>query len=121
MKIVGALVIAILLWSASAVASQQRLDCVLTDTIGQPGSESRAIAIVFDEAANTLAVQAADNNYNFTTVSISNVSISAQYDDISLGLDRSSLGLVWQQYATDQVSTEYGKCRRSAIPAAGAH
>ena len=121
MKIVSALAVSTLFWSASAGASPQRLDCVLTDTVGQPGSESRAIAIVFDDASNTLAAQAADKNYNFTTVSISNVSISAQYDDISLGLDRSSLGLVWQQYGTDQVSTEYGKCRRSVAPTVEAH
>jgi len=120
MKTTGVLAISILFYCASAVASPQRLDCVLTDTPGQPASESRTVVIVFDETANSLAAQVAGQNYNFTTVSISNVSISAQYDDISLGLDRSGLGLVWQKYGT-AVSTEYGKCQRNAAPAAEVH
>lgn len=116
--IVGTALIAILVPAAASATSQQ-LDCVLTDTAGQLGSENRPIVISFDEDAKSLKAQEANQNYSFSTVSISNVSISGEDGNISVGIDRSSLGLVWQQFGADKVVTEFGQCRRSNPPAAG--
>jgi hypothetical protein len=94
----------------------QQFDCVLTDTGTQPGSKSRALAIVFDETAKTLSAQDGRQNFSFTSVSISNVAVNGTTDNISIGIDRSSLGIVWQKYDSTNVVTEYGKCRRSGHP-----
>ena len=105
--------------AGASATGQQQLDCVLTDTGTQPGSENRAIAVVFDEAAKSLSAQDGSRNFSFTTVSISNVAINGANDSVSIGIDRSSLGIVWQKYGSTVVVTEYGKCRRSGHPAAG--
>ena len=105
-------------WTAGASAAPQQLDCVLTDTDAQPGSESRQIVIVFDEDAKTVKAQDGSQSYSFSSVSISNVSISGNVDSVSLGIDRSSLGIVWQQYGADKVVTEFGQCRRTDHPTA---
>ncbi len=96
----------------AASAAPQQLDCVLTDTAAQPGSESRPVVIVFDADVKTLNVKDSSRSYSFSNVSISNVSINGEADSVSLGIDRSSLGIVWQQYAASKVVTEYGKCRQ---------
>jgi hypothetical protein len=90
----------------------RQLDCVLTDTEAKPGSESRPIVIVFDEDAKTLTAKEGDHIYS----SISQVSINGLDDNVSLGIDRSALGIVWQQYEMDQVRTEYGKCHPVRAP-----
>ena len=103
--------------SASASADERRLDCILTDRDGQPGSESRPIVVTFDEHDKTMTAQEDDgHSYSFTKVSISNVAISGHAGNISLGIDRSSLGIVWQQYGADEVRTEYGHCRAAQPP-----
>jgi len=99
--------------AGASVAAPSQLRCVLTDTATRPGSENRPLIVEFDEAAATLTAQDDDRRYAFRNVSISNVSINGQTDNVSLGIDRSSLGIVWQRYATDSVVTEYGRCRRS--------
>jgi hypothetical protein len=104
-------------WSAEDVsATPQQLDCVLTDTEAHPHSESRPIVVVFDQDRRTLTAKEGSRNYSFRNVSISNVSISGRTDDVSLGIDRSSLGIVWQQYGADKVRTEYGQCRLAPAP-----
>jgi len=113
--IVNALTIAFA-WSVGASATPQQLDCVLTDTEAKPGSESRPIVIVFDEDAKTLTAKEGDHSYSFSKISISQVSINGLDDNVSLGIDRSALGIVWQQYETDQVRTEYGKCHPVRAP-----
>jgi hypothetical protein len=113
--IVSALTIAFA-WSVGASATPQQLDCVLTDTEAKPGSESRPIVIVFDEDAKTLTAKEGDHSYSFSKISISQVSINGLDDNVSLGIDRSALGIVWQQYETDQVRTEYGKCHPVRAP-----
>jgi len=65
---------------------------------------------VFDEDARTVTAEEGGQTYNLKKVSISNVSINGAADNISLGIDRSSFGIVWQQYRADKVSTEYGHC-----------
>jgi hypothetical protein len=104
-------------WSAEEVsATPQRLDCVLTDTEAHPRSQSRPIVVVFDHDKKTLTAKEGSRNYSFRNVSISNVSINGQTDNVSLGIDRSSLGIVWQQYGADKVRTEYGQCRLVPAP-----
>ena len=98
-------------WSSSAATAPQQLDCVLTDTPARPGSENRAVTVVYDENDKTLTAEAAGRRYSFSKVTITYIAISGQADDISLGIDRSSLGIVWQQYEADKVNTEYGHCR----------
>lgn len=99
-------------WIEPSAAAQQ-LDCVLTDTAEQLGSENRTIVVVFDESAKTLKAQDGSQNYSFSNVSISNIAISGDVNSVSVGIDRSSLGIVWQHYATDKVVTEFGHCRQS--------
>ncbi len=117
--IVVTALIAVLAPTAASAAPQQ-LDCVLTDTETQPGSESRAIAVVFDEDAKTLQAQDGSQHFSFSNISISNVAINGEADSVSLGIDRSSLGIVWQQYAVSKVVIEYGQCRQPDHPAADA-
>jgi hypothetical protein len=85
----------------------------LTDTEGKPGSENRPIVVVFDVDAKTVTAKDGANSYSFSKVSISNVSVDGAADSISLGIDRSSFGIVWQQYGADKVSTEFGQCHPS--------
>lgn len=113
--LVGAMMMA-LASIVGAYAAPTRLDCVLTDTEAQPGSESRPISVVFDETSKTLTAEDGGQSYSFTKVSISNVAINGQADSISLGIDRSSLGIVWQQYGADKVRTEYGRCHLASAP-----
>ena len=106
----------VLVWTAAASAAPQQFDCVLTDTDGKPGSENRPIVVLFDVDAKTVTAKDGANSYSFSKVSISNVSIDGAADSVSLGIDRSSFGIVWQQYGTDKVSTEYGQCHSAQSP-----
>lgn len=105
-------------WTVEALAAPQQLNCILTDTETQPGSESRPIVVVFDEDAKTLTAKDGDHTYSFSKISISNVSINGLGDTVSLGVDRSSFGIVWQQYGggADKATTEFGHCQRAAAP-----
>ena len=107
---------AVCAWSSDACAVPQRLDCILADTEGHSQSEKRPIVVVFDEDKSTLTADEGSRIYSFIKVSISNVSINGQADNVSLGIDRSSLGIVWQQYGADKVRTEYGRCHPVSSP-----
>jgi hypothetical protein len=102
--------ISLVAWIEASAAAQE-FDCVLTDTAEQLGSENRTIVVVFDESAKTLRAQDGSQRYSLTNVSISTIAISGDVDSVSVGIDRSSLGIVWQQYAADKVVTEFGHCR----------
>ena len=106
----------VLAWTAVASAVPQRLDCVLTDKEASPASENRPVAIMFDEDAKTVTAEADGQTYSLEKVSISEVSINGTADSISLGIDRSSFGIVWQQYGADKVSAEYGQCHPAQSP-----
>ena len=106
----------VLVWTAAASAAPQRLDCVLTDKEASPASESRPVVVVFDEDAKTVTAEAGGQTYSLEKVSISNISINGAADSVSLGIDRSSFGIVWQQYGADKVSTEYGQCHQTRSP-----
>jgi hypothetical protein len=96
--------------NAAALAAPQQFDCVLTDTKAKPGSEHRPVAVIFDEDAKTLTATAGDRSYGFAKVTMTYIAISGQTDDASVGIDRSALGIVWQQYAAGKVTTEFGHC-----------
>lgn len=99
--------------AAGASAAPQQLNCVLASS-AQPAPNTKPIVVVFDDTAKTLQAQAKGQSYAFSDVSISNVAISGDVDDVSLGIDRSSLGMVWQEYASDRVTTQYGQCRANS-------
>ena len=103
-------------WTAGASAAPQQLDCVLTDTDGRPHSENRAISIVFDQDKKTLTAEEDGKDYRFERVSISNVSINGSTENVTVGIDRSSLGIVWQRYDPGAVRTEFGHCQRTRSP-----
>lgn len=99
--------------SIEASAAGQRFDCVLTDTSEELASENRVIVVVFDGSAKTLKTHDGSQSHSFNNVSISNIAISGDVDNVSVGIDRSSLGIVWQQYAANKVVTEFGHCRQA--------
>lgn len=101
-------------WSGSAAGAPQQLDCLLTDTPSRPGSENRPVTVFFDENNKTLSAEVAGRSYSFSEVTITYIAISGHADDISVGIDRSSLGIVWQQYEAGRANTEYGHCRAAA-------
>jgi hypothetical protein len=111
-----AIIVLALALGAEASATPQRLDCVLTDSETKPQSENRPVVVVFDEDKRTVTAEEGSHMYSFVKVSISNVSINGQADGVSLGIDRSSLGIVWQQYDADKVRTEYGRCHPGQAP-----
>jgi hypothetical protein len=97
-------------------AAPRRLDCVLTDTPTKPQSENRPIVVVFDVDVGSLTADEDNHTRRFGNVSISSATINGQDDEISVGIDRSSLGIVWQQYNAGKVHTEYGFCHPSKPP-----
>jgi len=102
-----------------AGAAPQQISCILTDTADQLRSESRPVVIIFDDVAKTLKAQEGSHSYTFGNVSVSNVAISGDVDNVILGIDRSSLGIVWQQYQSDKATIEFGQCRISTPPVVG--
>jgi hypothetical protein len=103
-------------WVALALAAPQRLDCVLTDTDTQRGGEKRAIAIEFDEANKTITLDENGRARPLRDVAISNSSMSGGVDGISIGVDRSSLRVVFQAYGAESVANEFGRCTAAAPP-----
>jgi hypothetical protein len=75
--------------------------------------------VVFDDEAKTLQAQSGPKTYRFSDVSISNVAISGDAGAVSVGIDRSSLGMVWQRYTSEKPTIEYGQCQKTAASAAG--
>jgi hypothetical protein len=103
---------------ASAATASEQLTCTLTDTVAQPGAQSRPMTIIVDDAANTLKAQEGEQTYTFRDVSISSVSISGHADDISLGIDRSSFGVVFQSYGAGKTAAiEFGRCQPASSKA----
>lgn len=98
-------------------AEPQELRCTLNNSGGAPSAQNEPITVTFDDSAKTLQAQLAGRSYNFADVSISNVAISGDVGTVSLAIDRSSLGLMWQQYGADKVTTEYGQCRQNSASA----
>jgi hypothetical protein len=112
-KIIVTALVTVWAWATDAAATPQQLSCVLTGIAAQSGSEIQPIIIMFDESAKTLNAKMGSQSYSLSNVSISPISISGDDSSLSLGIDRSSLSMVWQQYAADKVVTEYGQCRQN--------
>jgi hypothetical protein len=112
--IIGTAVSIVLLDTARGAEGPQQLDCILTDINAKPGSESRPVIVTFNEANQSLTAKENGHEYGFTNVSITYIAISGQADDVSLGIDRSSLGIIWQHYGPDKVTAEFGHCRAAA-------
>ncbi len=72
--------------------------------------------MTFDEDNKSLTAEEGGRSYSFTKVTISYIAISGHADDVSLGIDRSSLGIVWQRYGTDKVTSEFGRCQPAKTP-----
>lgn len=111
--VMGGLASAAVFVSTVVASATQRLECVLTDTAGRLGAENRPIIVTFDEDQKALQALVGSQSYNFSRVSISTVSISGQSGETSLGIDRSSLGIVWQQYGPEQPVIEFGHCHEA--------
>jgi hypothetical protein len=94
-----------------SAAAPQQLHCVLTPS--QTVTQNQSIVVVFDDHAKTLQAQSGTQTYNFSDVSISNVAISGNAGVVSLGIDRSSLGMVWQQYTAEKPTIDYGQCQKN--------
>jgi hypothetical protein len=97
-------------------AAPQQLTCVVTDGSAQSGTQNQSFVVAFDQDAKTLQAHVGNQNYNFDHVSISNVAIGGDVGSVSLGIDRSSLGMVWQQYGADMLSIQYGQCHAGSAP-----
>ena len=119
--ILGALS-AVLLLPAGAVAAPKRLDCSLTllETRAGPKSdqsaESRSMMIVFDEEAQALTLYQGASVQALGRVTITQSSMSGAVGEITLGIDRSSWGIVFQTYGSDSMRAEFGECNLSAEP-----
>ena len=109
---------AVLIWTANAAAAPQQLDCALNSTRAAAAAQTSTIVVRFDQDAKTLQAQTASQIYSFGNVSISTVAISGSVGTVSLGIDRSSFGLVWQQYAPDKAMIMFGQCRTNPGPVA---
>lgn len=101
-------------WPCTSPAAPQQLTCVLNIAGGAASAQNEPLTVIFDDSAGTLQTQRGDRSYSFTDVSISNVAISGDVGALSIGIDRSSLGLVWQQYGSDNATIAYGQCRQSS-------
>lgn len=113
-----AAIAAVTAWPSDAPAAPQQLVCALSNAGETQSSANQSITVIFDDTAKTLLAQEGSQNYSFGDVSISNIAISGSIAAVSLGIDRSSLGMVWQQYEPDKVITQFGQCRSNPEPGA---
>ena len=117
-KMVGLLAMAAALWPCTLHAASQQLACVLNNAGGgAPSAQNEPVTVIFDDDAKTLQAQRGGQSYSLNDVSISNVAISGDVGAVSFSIDRSSLGVVWQQYGADKVTIEYGRCRQNSAAA----
>jgi len=104
---------------AVAVATPVHLNCNLTqlehkaDAKVDQTQENRQITVVFDEQNSALTVQQSGPAQVLQSVSITQSSISGFTNDVSLGIDRSSLSIVFQTYSAESTA-EFGTCKLSA-------
>lgn len=108
---VAALAPAMVLSSAGPGATAPlQLNCALAARAAEP--ENRQIAVIVDPEAKTMTAKDRSQSYRFDNVSISNVAISGEAGNVSLGIDRSSLGIVWQQFDGGKATTtQFGNCQ----------
>ena len=103
-----------------AFAAPRTLDCVLTNIEirsvtarfeSRVGAEKRSIAVIFDDDAKTLIIKEGGAETRLGKVAISQTSMTGAAGNISLGIDRSSWGIVFQTYGQDSTRNEFGECR----------
>jgi hypothetical protein len=120
----GALAAVILLLSpAGVIAAPQRLDCNLTSLETKMASttdvvaETRPITVVFDQEAKALTAYPNGSPLVLTNVTMSQIAMSGYVNgQVSLSVDPSSWGIVFQTYKPDSTSTEFGMCSVSTKP-----
>jgi hypothetical protein len=100
----------LLLSPASAIAAPKRFDCTLvtmetkeTKALGSVhvDSENRLITVVFDAQAEALTVYQNGSAQTFDHVSITEGNVNGFTRDFSLGIELSSLTIVFQTYKTN--------------------
>jgi hypothetical protein len=99
-----------------AWATPQRLDCVLDGNSSAGVPAGRPLVVTFDEDIGALLAEQSGQTYSFKKVSITNTSITGLTDDFSVGIDRSSLAVVWQHYEAHKVSNDFGRCSLVVSP-----
>ena len=113
----------LLLSPGGGSAAPTRLDCTLTSLEMKTGSttdtaaENRSIIVVFDRDAKALTVYPDDSAVVLTNVTMSQIAMSGYVSgDVSLSIDPSSWGIVFQTYKPASTTTEFGACSLSAKP-----
>lgn len=115
----------LMLSSAGAIAAPKRFDCGLatietkeTKALGSVhvDSENRLITVAFDAQADTLTVYQKGSAQAFDHVSITEGNVNGFTRDFSLGIELSSLTIVFQTYKTNPglIISEFGACGPSA-------
>lgn len=84
------------------------------------GSDPEIIGIRLDAAARTARVATSDGTFEFQKLAVSSIAISGSTGAVSLGIDRSTLHVVWQRYDGTRTVNRYGECRKGAPSADGA-
>jgi hypothetical protein len=106
---------------SAGTASPTRLDCNLTTLETRAGKqfdsgvESRSITVVFDQETNALILYQ-EGSSRLDNVSMSVASINGAAGNVTLGIDRSSWGIVLQTKKTDSTIAEFGACGLSTKP-----
>lgn len=112
----------LLLSSAGAIAAPKRLDCNLTDLETKVGpnfnveAENRAITVVFDAATKALTVYQDGSASVLKGVTMTQISMNGSTEDMSVGIDPSSLSIVFQTYKPGSMHAEFGVCKLSEKP-----
>lgn len=105
-------------WSSSlpASAAPVRLQCALTYSGADGKDMTRAIALAFDSEANTISVDDGTKHWDLGHVKISTISVNGYTADISVGIERSSLAIVFQTYSQTNSVAEFGICKQLGAP-----
>jgi hypothetical protein len=116
-----AFVALILLSPGGAIAAPTALDCTLTELVANTGreAENRSITVVLDEEARSLTVYQDGSAQVLSHITLTQSTMNGYVKGMSLGIDRSSLSVVFQIYKPNSTSTEFGSCTVSAKPPPG--
>lgn len=76
----------------------------------QVGGEKRALTVIFDDDAKTMTMKEGGAETPLKDVAISQTSMTAASNNISLGIDRSSWYIVLQTYTFETIRSEFGSC-----------
>jgi hypothetical protein len=117
-KILNGFAVLISLLSADhAIAATTRLDCSLTELETKEGTktdfktESRIITVIVDEDAKMITVDQDGVEQRLKHVTITQTALNGYNEELSLGIDASSGGVVLQTYKPVSMIAEFGVCR----------